>query len=349
MDVNQPHHRFVLSDRSFSGVAKREVARLAEGLGFSPADLGKINIIVSEMVSNLGKHATRGGELLVKPIGHPVRGLEIMALDNGPGMANPLYLMEDGVSTYGSAGEGLGAIKRQADVFDLYSQPGVGTVVLAQLLKTPAPPPPPYRLPDRYEVSSVLVPKTGETACGDGYAVAGRGPDLHLLALDGLGHGVHAQEAAQQAIEVFVQAPKGDPVSQLRHLHEEIRRTRGAVGFLAHIDGATQTVSYCGIGNISGKVFSTEGGPTGSSSKNLMSYNGIIGHNIPNTLNTQHLEWGGNKMLVLHSDGLKSRWDLNKYPSLYRYHASVIAAVLYNDNSRQTDDTLVLVVKAKNP
>ncbi|CAN5857995.1 serine/threonine protein kinase [soil metagenome] len=304
MDVNQPHHRFAVTDRSFASVVKREVARLAEGFGFSPADLGKINIVVAEMVSNLAKHATQGGELLVKPLGKPVQGLEILALDNGPGMANPLYMLEDGVSTYGSAGEGLGAIKRQASVFDLYSQPGVGTVVLARLMKASALPPLPYRPPERYEVATVLVAKSGETACGDGYTVVERGPDLHLLALDGLGHGVQAQDATQQAIEEFMLAPKGEAVSQLRHLHEEIRRTRGAVGFLTHLDGAAQTLTYCGIGNISGKLFSLEGGPTGSSAKNLMSYNGIIGHNIPNTLSRQQLDWGRNKMLVLHSDGL---------------------------------------------
>jgi anti-sigma regulatory factor (Ser/Thr protein kinase) len=349
MDVNQPHHRFVITDRSYSSLAKRDVIRLAEGLNFSSAEIAKINIIVAEMTSNLAKHATKGGELLVKPLGNPVQGLEILALDNGPGMANPLHMLEDGVSTYGSAGEGLGAIKRQSSIFDLYSQPGMGTVVLSRLMKATAPPfiPGLFQPPDRYEVSTVTVAKPGETACGDGYAVVEIGRDLHLLALDGLGHGIHARDAIQLAIKTFMQAPKEDPAYLLRHLHEEIRSTRGAVGFLAHIDGGTQVISYCGIGNISGKILLIEGGPTGSTAKSIMSYNGIIGHNIPNQFNSQEVDWGPNKIMILHSDGLKTKWDLNTYPSLYRHHPSVIAAVLYTDNSRKTDDSLVMVCKAK--
>lgn len=343
MDANH-HHRFAIPDRSFSSLAKRDITRLAEGYGFSPNIVGKVNIVVSEMTSNLAKHAPGGGTILLKPIGKPLRGIEIICLDNGPGMNEPQRMLEDGVSTFGSAGEGLGAIKRQSDDFDLYSHAGLGTVIVSRIYKA-AKPTPPSALSSHYEVGAVMAPKPSEVDCGDGYAVLGKGHDLYLMAIDGLGHGPQAHEAAKQVAEAFRLAPGPDPANALRSIHESVRRTRGAVGFLAHIIDSRH-LSYCGVGNIAGKLFSTEGGSIGTAYKNIISYNGIIGHNIPGSLHNQQLEWSRNKLLVLHSDGLKSRWDLSKYPNLHRHHASTIAAVIYRDFSRHTDDTLVLVCKA---
>jgi hypothetical protein len=286
--------------------------------------------------------------LFIKPIGSPVTGIEIICLDNGPGMSDPVRMQEDGYSTYGSAGEGLGAIKRQSDEFDLYSQTGVGTVILSRIYKsgrkkTPAA----AEHYSRFEVGHVLVPKPSETLCGDGLALIQRGPDLHLLTLDGLGHGANAHEAAQQAAQVFYSTPTIAPADTMRDIHASIKRTRGAVGLMVSISGSTHRIMYCGIGNIAGKIFTVDGSLTGHSYKNIISYNGILGHNIPTTLNNQEIDWGRNKVLVLHSDGLKSRWDISKYPNITRHSATTIAAVIYITNTRRTDDSLVAVCKVK--
>lgn len=345
MDVNQ-HLQFLVPDKSYSNTVKRDITRLAESYGFSPADVGKINIVVSELVTNIGKFATGGGELLVKPIGSPVIGIEIICLDSGPGMADPVRMQEDGVSTYGSAGEGLGAIKRQSDEFDLYTKPGTGTVVLSRIYKSGRQKNRPTGLVS-YEVGHVMVPKPKEVLCGDGFALVQRGLNLHLLALDGLGHGPNAHEASQQAAQLFLTSPASEPAEALRQIHANIKRTRGAVGLALSIKGSTHHLSYCGIGNIAGKLFTLDNSLPGSAYKSIISYNGILGHNVPNTLNNQQLDWGRNKMLVLHSDGLKSRWDMSKFPYLNRHHPTTIAAVLYKTNNRQTDDTLVIVCKSK--
>lgn len=345
MDVNQ-YLRFLIPDRSFVSLVKRDITRFAENCKFSAAEVGKINIIAAEMLSNLIKHSLKGGELLVKTIGEKHQAIEIVCLDNGPGMSAPSRMIEDGVSTSGTAGEGLGAIKRQSDVFDLYSLPGIGTVVVSRVYKNPKPNTAEV-VSAKVEVGYVIVPKPNETVCGDGFAMIEQGPNMYMLALDGLGHGTYANEAAQQAAASFTQRPTVDPANSLRDIHSNIKRTRGAVGLRADISTHTQRITYCGIGNIAGKVFSLDGSSVNSPYKNIISYNGILGHNIPNTLNNQQLEWGRNKLLILHSDGLKSRWDLAKYPNLQRHHPTTIASVIYKDNSRQTDDTLVVVCKSK--
>ncbi|WP_242928588.1 SpoIIE family protein phosphatase [Pontibacter vulgaris] len=338
------HHSFLVPDRSFASITKRDITRLAESFGFSEGETGKINIIVSEMLTNLAKFSPEGGELLVKPIGKPVHTLEILCLDSGPGMSDAARMMQDGVTTFGSAGEGLGAIKRQSDLFDIYSHPGLGTIILAQVKKsTPtATPDPSLR---SIEIGCVMVPKPHETVCGDGFTFKTHNNKVYLLALDGLGHGSNASEASAAACHYFEQAPETEPVLTLRELHQAIKRTRGAVGFAAAI--SPERISYCGVGNIAGKLYNGDYITNSPPYKNIISYNGILGHNIPTTLNNQHLEWARSKTLILHSDGLKSRWDLSKYPNLNRHHAIIVAAVLYRDFSRHTDDTLVVVCKAK--
>jgi anti-sigma regulatory factor (Ser/Thr protein kinase) len=343
MDANQ-HYRFTIPDRSFASLTKKDITRLAESFALSESAVGKVNIIVSEMLSNLEKHAPQGGELLVKAIDKPIKGIEIICLDNGPGMNDPTCMLEDGVSTYGSAGEGLGAIQRQSDVFDLYSYPGVGTVIVSQVYKSGSSP---RSNQQRYDIGSIMVSKPKEVDCGDGFVVVHQDNGVYLVALDGLGHGANAKEASQLAVTTFCDQPKSDPADSLRTIHNNIRRTRGAVGFVAFIDTQKLHMTYCGIGNIAGKIFSTDNTLGNLPYKNIISYNGILGHNVPGSFSNHTLEWSRNSILIVHSDGLKSRWDLSKYPNLQRHMATTIAAVLYKDNSRHTDDTLVLICKAR--
>jgi anti-sigma regulatory factor (Ser/Thr protein kinase) len=333
------HHLFSVADRSYFNIIKKEIHKLAEGSGFSENKCGKIDIIVSELTSNLIKHTTQGGEILVKLIGKDkITGIEIISLDNGPGMADPQRMMEDGFSTVGSKGEGLGAIKRLSDDFDLYSLPGNGTVILSRVnrenkikrTKDDAEP---------FEIRAVMVPKSGETFSGDGWCMLPYQDKWVIISLDGLGHGPHAHEAATEAIHFFTQYLSDNPVTILKQIHQEIRRTRGAVGAITIMHTKENMLTFCGIGNIAGKIVSPEG------SKNLLSYNGTLGHNIPNTINNHIHPWNEASLLVLHSDGLKSKWDINKYPLLKRHDASVIAAVLFKDHTRRTDDVLVIVGK----
>ncbi|WP_299754534.1 ATP-binding protein [uncultured Pontibacter sp.] len=346
MDVKQ-HQRFLIPDKSYASIAKREIARVAAAAGMSVSDVGKLNIVVAEMVSNLVKHTVQGGELLLRVLGGtPAEGIEVISLDNGPGMTDPIRMQEDGISTFGTAGEGLGAIKRQSDVFDLYSQQGVGTVILSRILK-PVKTTSATQPARHHEIGYVMVPKPKETVCGDGLAIIEKETEVYILALDGLGHGPSAHEASELAAQVFTSSPPLLPTDALRLIHHNIKRTRGAVGFVANISGTSNRMSYCGIGNIAGKLYAPDATFGSSPYKNVFSYNGILGHNIPNTLSEQELDWGRHRMLILHSDGIKSRWDLTKYQALNRHLPTTVAALLYKDNSRQTDDSLVVVCKSR--
>ncbi|MFB9862909.1 ATP-binding protein [Rufibacter immobilis] len=347
MDFNfNAHQHFSLPDRSFLNIVRRDIGKIAETTGFTETEAGRVNLVITEMATNLLKHTdTQGGELLVKPICQEnglACGLELLCLDNGPGMSDPQRMMEDGVSTFGSMGQGLGAIKRQSDFFDLYSQRGVGTVILSRIYKKGQAPKKAAPSKHKFQMGAVLVPKPGEQVSGDGWGFRPTLEGGHLLILDGLGHGPFAHQASNEALKTFYQLPKQAPSEMLRGVHAAIKKTRGAVGALAYWSAETGTLQFCGIGNIGGRLFFPD------RPKNLLSYNGTLGMSIPSTIHHQNHPWQYGNLMVLHSDGLKSRWDLHKYPELTRHDPTLIAAVLYKDNTRTTDDTLVVVVRATN-
>jgi hypothetical protein len=97
-------------------------------------------------------------------------------------------------------------------------------------------------------------------------------------------------------------------------------------------------MTFAGVGNIAGTMIMTD------TRQHLMSYNGIVGHQMQK-LHTLTYPWSDNALLVLHSDGLATHWDLKAYPGLAGRHPSLIAGVLYRDFRRDRDDVTVVVVR----
>src|SRR5690606_5679738 len=116
-------------------------------------------------------------------------------------------------------------------------------------------------------------------------------------------------------------------------------KTRGVVGAAISYDEIKKQIRYCGIGNISTRIF------TPDAVKSFFSYNGIIGMNKPSSIHTQNFECEEPVLVIITSDGVKSRWDLSKYPNIVKHDPSIIAALVYRDFARKTDDTLVIVLK----
>ncbi len=184
-----------------------------------------------------------------------------------------------------------------------------------------------------------MVPKPGETKCGDGGCFIQDGDDVFILTVDGLGHGPDAELAAKAAIHVFETQKDKTHHTLLKQIHEDIKRTRGVVGALARINIPGQFLEYAGVGNIGARLIGLD------INKALLSYNGTLGYVAPITIHSHSFALKPHSMLIIHSDGIKSRWDISKYSDLYKYDPGLIAALIYKDNARKTDDTLVVVAK----
>jgi anti-sigma regulatory factor (Ser/Thr protein kinase) len=331
----------VIVESSQVGEARRIAMGLAASLNFNATKQGELALIVTEVANNLIRHA-RHGELFVRVMeADGVIGIELIAVDKGPGMASISQCLRDGYSTAGTAGNGLGAIARLSQLFEVYSVPGRGTVLLSQLWANPVPfhPSP---TPMGYGV--INRPKPGQEVCGDSWAVEQlSGRSLFFLA-DGLGHGPDAAIASQDAVRAFRKHRMRRPKEIIEAVHAALHGTRGAAAAIAEIDIVKQEVCYAGIGNIAGTIV------TPALSQSMVSHNGIVGHQMRKVQEFLY-PWPPNALLVLHSDGLSGRWQLEGYAGLTVRHPGLIAGVLYRDFQRDNDDATVLVgcIQRENP
>ncbi len=322
-------------EQSQAGEARRSALALASHLGFNETDRGKVGIVVTEVANNLVRHA-RDGVLLLQAIEkYNIMGLEVLALDTGPGMGNISECMEDGFSTAGGPGNGLGAISRLSGFVDIYSIPNAGTAILSQLWASPLPT---SQTPDSLELGVVCLPKAGEEVCGDAWASIIAQERCLLLVADGLGHGPQAAQASTEAVRVFQENVNRSPQEMVAAIHQALRSTRGAALAIAEVNFEHQSVRFAGVGNIAGSVIWSDG------SYNMVSYNGTVGHEVRKIQEFTY-QWHPGAILLLHSDGLGTQWRLERYPGLMYKHPSLIAGVLYRDFKRVRDDVTVLVAR----
>lgn len=331
MNSLAPQTIHAVTDSSGIAAVRRAGNTLAGTLGFNETMAGKAALVITEAATNVLKHAG-SGDILLRPLERTgTHGMEILAIDKGPGFANLDLAMRDGMSTAGSYGVGLGAMQRVADEFDLYTDRNHGTALRMAVWATTAPVTP-------WTVGAVCLPLPSEHVCGDAWGAACRNADLLLMVADGLGHGPEAARASQGAVALVDGQASFAPEVLLQHAHAALRGTRGAALAVACLNLAEGTLRFAGIGNISVSVHAA------STSRHLVSHNGIVGSNM-RTVQEFQMAFGDDDILIMHSDGLATRWDLERYPGLLRHHPSLIAAVLYRDHARHRDDVSVVVAQ----
>jgi len=327
-----PQVAIAVAEASQAGEARRVATRMAEGIGFDEHARGEVAIIATELASNLARHA-RNGRLLIQALDlSGGRTMEMLSVDAGPGMTDVQRCLQDGYSTSGTPGNGLGAVRRLSSIFDVHSTAGAGTVVLSRvrrpagsLASVPGP---------RYECAAISIPAPHEQVCGDSWRIAERDGDCAVLVADGLGHGPLAAEAAARAAEVFDESPFEDATALIGRAHGALSGTRGAALAVAQIGAG---VRYTGVGNISGVLAG------GERSRGLASQNGTVGLQFRKLLSFDY-EWPPRGLLVMHSDGISNRWHLDAYPGLAQRHPAVVAGVLWRDFGRGRDDATIVVV-----
>jgi len=315
--------RHVIDDSSKVGEARRAAHTLAN-FELDAETAGKVSIAATELANNLLRHAGTG-ELLIQRLGDErATTIELLAIDRGRGMHDVERCMTDGYSTAGTPGTGLGAVRRLASEFDIYSEPGEGTVVMARFGAVQ---------PIRH--GAVNLPLESEVICGDAWQLARNEECISLFVIDGLGHGAFAGEAARAGIDAFALSPCDEPKDILVRANGLMSRTRGGAAASARM--VDDRVSFAGIGNISAALVSAE------RSQGLVSHNGTLGiHKRP----SQQFEYqrGKGALLVMHSDGISARWELKNRAALLLRHPAVIAGVIYRDHARERDDSTIVVV-----
>jgi anti-sigma regulatory factor (Ser/Thr protein kinase) len=323
-----------VADGSQVGEARRSAIDVATQMGFDESSAGRVALVATELATNLLKHAGSGELLIATYADGTGTGVEIIALDRGPGIKNLAGSLRDGYSSAGTAGHGLGAIRRQSQTMEIATWPELGTAVLARIAAASS-----RRGPDGMPQSGgIAVPHPGEEVCGDAWQVAEDDSDRTVLVADGLGHGPEAAAAATEAVRLF-QRMHTQPIPQLlESLHLGLRATRGAAIAVARLSKRNRTVTFGGIGNIAGAIVEPQ------QVRRMVSMSGTAGHNA-RKIHTFDYQYAPGGIVVMASDGLGTHWSFEHYPGLINAHPSLIAAVLYRDHSRRRDDVTVVVTR----
>lgn len=318
-------HVAELDDATQVGAARRSAARLAEYAQLDATRAGQFGLVVVELATNLLKHAQRG-RLFLRIEGQGEAAVaDVVAIDHGPGM-DLGRCFDDGYSTFGTSGTGLGALRRAATLLDAYSD-ARGSVLFVRLGEMAGP-----------RRGSLAIPLKGEFASGDRWQFLPTASGWSAAMIDGLGHG----DAAAAASEIVAAAHAAFPDAPARALgaaHERSRAGRGAAASLVTYDAGARSLVHAGVGNVAVSVLGLEGG------RGLASQNGTLGGICP-TVREQRVEAPPRTLVVMHSDGLSARWSLKDYPGLRARHPQVIAGVLFRDAHRVRDDASVLVIEA---
>jgi anti-sigma regulatory factor (Ser/Thr protein kinase) len=319
------------------GAVRRAAALTAADVGLPATRAADLAIIASELASNLVKHAVDGMALVRAVRRRGTAGVQIISVDKGPGMSDMAWSSRDGHSTSGTLGIGLGAVRRKATAVDAYSQPGSGTVIVADVLPATVDVDPADR-PPGVRAGGVGRPMRGERVNGDAYAMRDLSGRRQLMLCDGLGHGPLAQAAAVAAIAAFRAAPAGGSATVVEHIHRGLGHTRGVVVLVVELDPAARVARFTGLGNIFGAV------ADGDRRRVMVGQPGIAGHHRPRLRETD-LPLPTSATVVLHSDGLTDRWSLDRYPGLLGRSPVVIATTLLRDAGVRRDDAAVLVAQ----
>jgi anti-sigma regulatory factor (Ser/Thr protein kinase) len=325
-----------MDDASRVGEARRHAAYVSARLGFDETPSGRVALIVTELGSNLVRHAQHGRLLIAERMrATGTMEIEILSIDQGPGIRSLEQSQRDGFSTGGTPGTGLGAAQRLADDFDIHSTVPGGTLIVARVRQGGGAP-----HAAQFDCGAVVLCAPGETVCGDGFAMVFDGARAAAILADGLGHGPHAAEAAQAGVGVFLKTPFEPPASILEAAHTPLRMTRGAAVSLVQLDARASQIRSAGAGNVVTRLVS------GVANRTLLSQHGTVGVQMRRVEEIRG-EWPAHAFVVMHSDGLLTRWAPEVLAPLLPRDPSLAAALLVRDFCRGRDDVTVLVMRRK--
>ncbi|MEW6261804.1 MAG: ATP-binding protein [Thermodesulfobacteriota bacterium] len=317
--------------------ARRAGRQMAEEVGFNSSDCALLEIVVSELATNIVKYAVKGTISLENIPG----GVEIISEDCGRGIENIEQALNPGKSSRG-LGLGLNGVKRMMDHLEIVSAKEKGTRIIAR--KWRADIPYPVRPKQEYGVPTgglmkygvISIPALGSELNGDAYVIKEFQNKALIAVLDGLGHGHNAYMVVQQAVDYIQRNYSDDIAAIIEGCHEVLRRTRGMVMRLTRIDFEEEKLTTAGVGNVDIKV-------DGKNQVRAVATRGIVGHNLGRLL-IQDFPYSKGDTIFIYSDGVSGRFD-PKIFELRGMEPPEIAGVVFRRFGKDLDDATIVVAR----
>lgn len=309
----------------------------SQRLGFSGVVREQMELVCAEIITNQNKFAERSGLFQVWEVSQPEPALDLFAMDFGPGIADLAQAQEDGYTTAGTMGKGLGAIRRLTHLNEIYSVPRGsagqelwhGLAVWARFCISGSPSQGGYEV-GAYSRAYQDLPSNGDCLC-----VRADAAKVRWLHMDALGHGPHAASVIERAEGFLDDAPLKSVLERISaHLHG----SRGAVGVVAEADMRSGVVDLCGVGDMRTVLI-------GETEKRGLSFApGVLGH-AHRSFEILTLPLPRGTTLITASDGIRQTWDLDSFPGLWRLHPQMAALLLGNIVGRTSDDRSVFAIR----
>ena len=148
----------------------------------------------------------------------------------------------------------------------------------------------------------------GEGECGDFYLVEPTPDGLLVAVIDGIGHGMEAAKVAQLAASILKRHAHESVSELIKQCHAGLRTTRGAVAALASFHARNRTMTWTGVGNVEGKLFSKGASTTPLT---LLSASGTLGHGNGIEVHPCKLPINVGDTLIMATDGVRSDFYLD--------------------------------------
>ena len=178
----------------------------------------------------------------------------------------------------------------------------------------------------------------GETFNGDAYFIKEYDHKVLLAAIDGLGHGLRAYEAAQAAISHIDKYYRNPLEDLMWGCHKKLAKTRGAVIGLARIDFTTRLVEWVGVGNIILQII------RGHKNIRPLSINGIVGINM-RTLKKDTVEYIPGDLFLLFTDGISDSRGIHRFLHISSSGPQALANDLGSIFFKRHDDATMIVAQ----
>jgi anti-sigma regulatory factor (Ser/Thr protein kinase)/serine/threonine protein phosphatase PrpC len=317
-------------------VAENAARQLSASVGFSSVECEEVALAVTELASNLIRHAG-GGTLSLAPASSEARqGIQIESDDQGPGFEDFERALTDGFTTSRGLGTGLGTVNRLMDELECRPAGASGAhIVCRRWLRSRKSAS--ATLPLDFGVASRPYHNLREN--GDAFVICKWADKALAGVIDGLGHGQYAQRASRAARQ-YIEQHHDQPLEALfRGAGRACQATRGVVMTLALIDASRRTFTVGSVGDVELRVWER-----GEQRHGLIPRRGVVGLNAPPPAIVEH-PFTPTTVLIMHSDGVGSHWDFNSFPWLAHESAPVTAHRMLSALARENDDATILVVR----
>jgi hypothetical protein len=188
-----------------------------------------------------------------------------------------------------------------------------------------------------FDIGFGVRPADGFAGSGDAVVAREHAGRIMLAIIDVLGHGPEAHAVAVSAEAALDATSLSDPESAIMMLHDRLTNSLGAAAGIATVDSFTGHGRFVGVGNTVARVF-------GDTERRFVSVDGVLGQRRPGLRPVEFsLEPG--EVLVMHSDGVSSRFLLADYPMLRADEPNVIAREVIRRFGRNHDDAACLAAR----